>query len=261
VHAARSHTAAGRGIACIPLQGLPDLRPGDDLAALLASAAPEDLGDEDVLVVAHKIVSKAEGRLRQLAEIEPSRRARALAREHGKDGRLVQAVLDESAELLRARDGVLVCVTHHGLVCANAGVDQSNASVPGELVLLPQDPDGSARRLRAGIAAARAVRPAVVISDSFGRAWRLGETDVAIGAAGLLPLDTWSGRRDAFGRELRVSAVAVADAVAAAADLARAKDSREPAVLVRGLGRYVRTEDGAGAAALRRPRDQDFFRR
>jgi coenzyme F420-0:L-glutamate ligase / coenzyme F420-1:gamma-L-glutamate ligase len=205
-------------------------------------------------------VSKVEGRLRTLDSIEAGERARALATEHGKDPRLVQAVLDETAELLRAERGVLICRTHHGVVCANAGVDQSNATAAGELVLLPADPDGSARRLRAGIAAARGVRPAIVVTDSFGRAWRLGEVDVAIGAAGIVPLDDWVGRRDAAGRELRVTTIAVADAVAAAADLARAKDSSEPAVLVRGLGRFVTADDGPGAAALRRPAEDDLFR-
>jgi coenzyme F420-0:L-glutamate ligase/coenzyme F420-1:gamma-L-glutamate ligase len=250
----------GRSLLCLPLPPLPDVRPGDDLAAMLASAAPDDLSGHDVLVVAHKVVSKAEGRVRRLADISPGDRARALAAEHGKDARLMQAVLDECAELLRARAGVLICVTRHGLVCANAGVDRSNASLEGELMLLPEDPDASARRLRGGIELAVGARPAVVISDSFGRAWRRGETDVAIGAAGLAPLDAWRGRPDAYGRELRVSEIAIADAVAAAADLARAKDSRQPAVLVRGLERYVTEADGPGAAALRRPREQDLFR-
>jgi coenzyme F420-0:L-glutamate ligase/coenzyme F420-1:gamma-L-glutamate ligase len=214
-----------------------------------------------VLVVAHKVVSKAEGRVRRLGEIEPGERAIELAADHRKDPRLVQAVLDESAELLRAVDGTFICVTHQGLVCANAGVDQSNASAAGdELVLLPEDPDASAIALRSGIESARGVRPAVVIADSFGRAWRLGQTDVALGAAGLTPLDQWIGRRDGFGRRLRVTSIAVADSIAAAADLARAKDSLEPVVLVRGLERFVTEEDGPGAAALRRPPDQDLFR-
>lgn len=212
-------------------------------------------------MVAHKVVSKAEGRVRRLDEIEPGERARDLAAEHRKDARLVQAVLDESAELLRAVDGTLICVTYHGFVCANAGVDQSNASGEGgELVLLPEDPDASARALRSGIEAARGLRPAVVIADSFGRAWRLGQTDVAVGAAGLVPLDQWIGRIDAFGRELRVTSIAVADSIAAAADLARAKDSLEPVVLVRGLDRFVTGEDGPGAGALRRPAEDDLFR-
>lgn len=220
---------------------------------------PEDLEGDDVLVVAHKVVSKAEGSVRELDDVEAGERARALGAEHGKDPRLVQVVLDESARLIRAERGVLICETRHGLVCANAGVDQSN-SAEGQLVLLPEDPDASARAIRAGIAAATGVRPAVVVSDSFGRPWRLGETDVALGSAGLLTLEDWVGRPDAFGRELRVTAMAVADQVAAAADLARRKDSREPAVLVRGLGRYVGAEDGPGSAALRRPPELDLFR-
>jgi coenzyme F420-0:L-glutamate ligase/coenzyme F420-1:gamma-L-glutamate ligase len=227
---------------------------------MIAGAAPQDLSDGDVLAVAHKVVSKAEGRTRRLDSIYPTKRAIALAAEQGdKDPRLVQAVLDETDELLRADRGVLVCVTRHGLVCANAGVDQSN-SADGELVLLPEDPDASARRLRAGIEAARGVRPAVVVSDSFGRAWRMGQTDVALGAAGLAHTEDWRGRPDGFGRELRATTIAIADAVAGAADLARAKDSRQPAVLIRGLERYVTAEDGPGAAALRRPADQDLFR-
>ena len=243
-----------------PLGGLPELRPGDDLAGLLADACPPDLGDGDLLCVAHKVVSKAEGRLRRLDEIDPGERAATLGAEHGKDPRVVQAVLDESVSLLRAERGVLICVTRHGFVCANAGVDQSNAGEPGELVLLPHDCDRSARELRAGIAAARGVRPAVVITDSFGRAWRLGQTDVALGAAGLLALDDRRGRPDARGRELRATMIAVADAVAGAADLARAKDSDEPAVLVSGLDRFVNAADGPGAGALRRPPEEDLFR-
>ena len=169
-------------------------------------------------------------------------------------------MLDESTAVLRAGHGVLVCETRHGLVCANAGVDRSNVADPGELVLLPADPDRSARTLRAGIASARGVEPAVVITDSFGRAWRLGQTDVAIGVAGLAPLDDWRGRRDTHGRELHATAIAVADAIAGAADLARAKDAAQPVVLVRGLGRFVTSDDGPGAAALRRPASDDLFR-
>jgi coenzyme F420-0:L-glutamate ligase/coenzyme F420-1:gamma-L-glutamate ligase len=247
-------------ISCVALPALPALAAGDDLGAEIAAAAPDDFGDGDVLVVAHKVVSKVEDRVRRLHEIEPGERARALAAEHDKDARLVQAVLDESVELLRAVDGVLICVTRHGFVCANAGVDQSNAGAAGELVLLPENPDASARRLRAGIAALRGVRPAVVIADSFGRAWRVGQTDVAIGVAGLTAVEHWRGRPDAFGRELRVSSIAIADAAAGAADLARAKDSLEPAVLVRGLERHVTPDDGPGAVALVRAPEQDLFR-
>lgn len=236
------------------LPWLPEVRPGDDLAALITEAAPSNMRAGDVLCVAHKIVSKAEGRIRRLDEIEPEEQALALAREHDKDARVVQAVLDESAELMRADHGVLICRTRSGLVCANAGVDLSNAEA-GELVLLPEDPDASARALRAGLPA----HPAVLITDSFGRAWRLGQTDVAIGAAGFAPIDDWRGRRDKLGRELHATAVAVADAVAGAADLTRAKDSHRPLVLISGLDHFVTAEDGPGAAALRRPRDEDLF--
>jgi coenzyme F420-0:L-glutamate ligase / coenzyme F420-1:gamma-L-glutamate ligase len=242
------------------IPGLPEVRSGDDLGELLAAAAPPDLDDGDIVVVAHKVVSKAEGRVRGLADVSPGERALELASAQGKDPRAVQVVLDESASVLRAERGVMVCETHHGFVCANAGVDASNASATDELILLPVDPDESARRLRARIGTLRGVRPAVVVSDSFGRAWRVGQTDVAIGAAGIKPIDDWVGRHDAAGRELKATAIAVADSVAAAADLARAKNSREPAVLVRGLMSVVMEEDGPGAAVLRRERDMDLFR-
>jgi len=234
------------------LDGLPEVRPGDDLAALLRDGGYEP---GDVLVVAHKIVSKAEGALRPLEDVVVGERARELAREHAKDPRHVQVILDESAAVVRARRGVLICRTRHGFVCANAGVDSSNAPEDGVLVLLPRDPDASARALRAALPS----RPAVVIADSFGRAWRHGQCDVAIGVAGLTALDDWRGRRDPRGLELRATAIAVADEAAAAADLVRDKASRQPAVVVRGLERFVTDEDGPGAAALIRPLDEDLF--
>jgi coenzyme F420-0:L-glutamate ligase / coenzyme F420-1:gamma-L-glutamate ligase len=234
------------------LQGLPEVRPGDDLAALLRDGGYEP---GDVLVVAHKIVSKAEGALRALDGVAVGDRARELARDHGKDPRLVQVILDESAAVLRAERGVLICRTHHGFVCANAGVDASNAPEDGTLVILPRDPDASARALRAALPH----RPAVVIADSFGRAWRHGQCDVAIGIAGLTALDDWRGRRDPRGLELRATAIAVADEAAAAADLVRDKGSRAPAVVVRGLARHVSDDDGPGAAALLRPPAEDLF--
>jgi coenzyme F420-0:L-glutamate ligase / coenzyme F420-1:gamma-L-glutamate ligase len=237
------------------IPGLPEIRPGDDLAALIAAAAGDLLKPGVIVAVAHKAVSKAEGRIARLPDVTPSDRARRLAQEHGKDPRHVQVVLDESAEVLRAERGILICRTHHGFVCANAGVDASNAPDADALVLLPVDPDSSARALRAALPG----RPAVVVTDSFGRPWRLGQADVAIGAAGLAPLDDWRGRRDAAGRELQATEVAVADEVAALADLSRTKDSREPAVVVRGLERFVTPDDGPGAAVLRRPRAQDLF--
>jgi coenzyme F420-0:L-glutamate ligase/coenzyme F420-1:gamma-L-glutamate ligase len=238
-----------------PLPGLPEVRAGDDLAALLAAAAGADLRSTDVLVVAHKVVSKAEGAVVALAGVEPSPRAHVLAAQAGKDPRHVQVVLDQSAEIVRAERGVLIARTRHGFVCANAGVDASNAPAPDTLVLLPRDPDASARALRAALPA----RPAVVIADSFGRAWRNGQAEVAIGIAGLRPLQDWRGRRDGAGRELRATWIAVADQAAAAADLVRDKDSREPAVVVRGLERHVTDDDGPGAQALLRPRGEDLF--
>jgi coenzyme F420-0:L-glutamate ligase / coenzyme F420-1:gamma-L-glutamate ligase len=232
------------------IAGLPEVEPGDDLAALFAA----HVGAGDVLVVAHKVVSKAEGRIRALADIEPGPRARAYAEQLGKDARHVQAVLDESAEVLRD-ERVLICRTHHGFVCANAGVDQSNAPA-GCVILLPEDPDASARRLRAALPD----RPAVVIADSFGRAWRVAQCDVAIGIAGLAPVDDWQGRADRSDRELHATAIAIADEAAAAADLARAgKDAGEPAVVVSGLQRFVTEDDGPGAAALVRARADDLF--
>jgi coenzyme F420-0:L-glutamate ligase/coenzyme F420-1:gamma-L-glutamate ligase len=248
------------GLAALP--GLPELRPGDDLGALLAAAARRldgGVADGDVLVIAHKIVSKAEGRVVSLSEVTPGERALALAAEHGKDPRQVQVVLDETVELVRADRGRFICRTRHGFVCANAGVDASNAGGAGRLVLLPLDPDASARGLRAALRERLGVAPAVVISDSFGRAWRHAQCEVSIGCAGLDPVDDYRGRPDADGRELRATAIAIADEAAAAADLARRKDSREPAVRVRGLGRYVMTSDGPGAAALVRARDEDLF--
>lgn len=235
-----------------PIEGLPEIRRGDDLAALLASGV--ELHRDDVLVIAHKAVSKAEGAVRVLTEVEPGSQALELAREHGKDARHIQVVLDESVEVLRAVRGVLICRTRHGFVCANAGVDASNAA-PGTLVTLPRDPDGSARALRARLPE----RPAVVITDSFGRAWRVGQVDTAIGIAGLRPVDDWRGRADPNGRELRATVIALADEVAAAADLCRDKGSRQPAVVVRGLGRHVSDDDGPGAQVLVRPLAEDLF--
>ncbi len=237
------------------LEGLPEIAPGDDLAALLESATAGDLRPGDVVVIAHKAVSKAEGALRDLAAVTPGERARELAAALGKDPRHVQVVLDESVAVLRAERGVLICRTRHGFVCANAGVDASNAPGAGVVVTLPRDPDASARALRAALPG----RPAVIIADSFGRAWRHGQCDVAIGVAGLAPLADWRGRPDAAGRELRATLIAVADQAAAAADLARTKTSATPAVVLRGLEEHVTAGDGPGAAALVRAPGDDLF--
>jgi len=243
-----------------PLAALSEVRPGDDLAELIAAAAePGCLGDGTVVAIAHKVVSKAEGAMVALVDVTPSARAIELAADGEKDPRQVQVILDETAELVRAERGVLICRTRHGFVCANAGVDTSNAPDGDTVIVLPRDPDASARALRARLHDLTGVRPAILISDSFGRAWRHGQLDVALGLAGLAPLDDWRGRTDSRGLELAATWLAVADAAAATADLARAKDSREPVVLLDGLERFVSENDGPGAAALLRAREEDLF--
>jgi len=241
------------------VEGLPEVGPGDDLAALIVEARP-GLSSQDVVAIAHKVVSKAEGRIRRLADIDPGARARELAEQLGKDPRQVQAVLDESRQVLRAARGVLVCVTRQGFVCANAGVDRSNAPGPDAVVLLPEDADASARRLRARLRELTGAAPGVLITDSFGRAWRHGQSDVAIGCAGIAPLEDWRGRTDAHGRELTATWLAIADELAGAADLARSKDGAQPVVVIAGAARYLIAEDGPGAAALVRPASEDLFR-
>src|SRR4051794_7140675 len=240
------------------LRGLPEVRDGDDLAALVLGL-DVPLRDGDVLAVAHKVVSKAEGRVVELDRVVPSTRAIELGAEHGKDPRHVQVVLDETEEIVRSRPGVIICRTRHGFVCANAGVDASNAGRDDAVVLLPRDPDHSARALRAALHERGGVRPAVIVTDSFGRAWRRGQCEVAIGVAGLVAVDDWQGRTDAHGRELQATAIAIADEAASAADLARAKDSREPVVVLRGLERHVTPDDGPGVAALLRDPAEDLF--
>ena len=262
-------------ITALPLDGLPEIEPGADLGQAIAAALdhsgrnrsdrsapdraePEQLRAGDILAVAHKVVSKAEGRVLSLADVVAGDRAVALAA--GRDPRLVQVVLDESREIVRASAGVIVCETHHGFVCANAGVDQSN--VPGDdaVLMLPRDPDHSARALRARLRELTGVAPGIVISDSFGRAWRTGQSDVAIGLAGVTALDDWRGRRDANGRQMRATVIAVADLIAATADLARRKDAAQPVVLIRGAQEYVSDADGPGVRPLLRERSLDLFR-
>jgi coenzyme F420-0:L-glutamate ligase/coenzyme F420-1:gamma-L-glutamate ligase len=251
------------------LSGLPEVRAGDDLARLILQALHAEqplaapLHDGQIVVIAHKAVSKAEGAVINLAGVEPSARARELAAEQDKDARVVQVVLDQSAEILRAANGVLITRTHHGFVCANAGVDASNAAREDgseTLIVLPRDPDASARRLRARLRELTGASPAVLITDSFGRAWRHGQCDVAIGCAGMSALEDWRGHTDSVGLELRATWIAVADAAASTADLARAKDSREPVVLIDGLERFITAEDGPGAVALLRGLEEDLFR-
>ncbi|HXR29974.1 MAG TPA: coenzyme F420-0:L-glutamate ligase [Solirubrobacterales bacterium] len=247
-----------RELRALPIVGLPEIGPGAALGELIAASA--SLQEGDVVVIAQKVVSKSEGRIRRLASVVPGARARRLATELGKDPALVELILAESAEVLRAERGVLIVETHHGFVCANAGIDSSNLPEDRTVSLLPEDPDASARRIRAEIREAGGGAPAVIVADSFGRAWRLGQSEVAIGCAGFTPLDDWRGRWDAHGRELEATLIAVADEAAGVADLVRAKDSQVPAVVVRGLGHFVTVEDGPGASLLRRPRVEDLFR-
>jgi coenzyme F420-0:L-glutamate ligase/coenzyme F420-1:gamma-L-glutamate ligase len=240
-----------------PISGLPELQDGDDLGALIADAAAPVAGE--IVVISQKAVSKIEGRVRRLVDVEPGERARELAARLDKVPELVELVLSESERVVRAEGGVLITETRAGWVCANAGIDSSNLD-EGWVTLLPLDGDASARRIRAAISARAGASPAVVIADSFGRAWRLGQADVAIGCAGIGALADWRGRRDALGNELSATVIAVADEVAAAADLARDKDSGVPGAVISGLDHLVTEDDGPGASALRRPEEEDLFR-
>jgi coenzyme F420-0:L-glutamate ligase/coenzyme F420-1:gamma-L-glutamate ligase len=241
----------------IPMLGLPELEPGDDLAALLAESAERAGGLEqgDVVVVAQKAVSKVEGRIVSLEDVEPSDRARVLAGPDG-DPRKAEVILHESREVVRSRPPLVIAETQHGFVCASAGVDASNAKGEGTLVLLPVDPDGSAASLRARLRELTGVAPGVIVSDSFGRAWRQGTTDVALGVAGIVALRDLRGTVDSAGYELETTQIAVADELAAAAELVLGKTAGIPAAIVRGV-------DAAGdgrAADLVLPRERDLFR-
>jgi len=240
----------------LPVEGMPEVQEGDRIGELIAERA--QLVQGDIVVISQKIVSKAEGQVRDLSEVHPSERADELAKKLGREPELVELVLSESRAILR-EERVLITETHHGFVCANAGIDSSNLPEDNTVCLLPKDPDASSRRIRSELKTT-VDGPAVVIADSFGRAWRLGQAEVAIGCAGLQLLDDWRGRTDASGRELSATVIAIADEVAAAADMVRGKDEGVPAAIVRGLDRYVMAEDGPGAAALRRPLGEDLFR-
>jgi len=247
-------------LAIIPVHGLPEIRPRDDLVGLLLDAlarANERLQDGDVLVVAQKVVSKSEGRVVRLADVTPGERALAMAEESGKDPRQLEVVLSETKEIVRWERGVLISETRHGFICANAGVDRSNAGAPDTVVLLPIDPDASAARIRDEIADRAHAMVAVVITDTFGRAWREGHTNVAIGIAGLAPLKRYIGQRDPAGYELRVTEIAVADEIAAGSELVMGKLDRCPVAIVRGLPFDVSEET---AQEYVRPAARDLFR-
>jgi coenzyme F420-0:L-glutamate ligase/coenzyme F420-1:gamma-L-glutamate ligase len=238
------------------IEGLPEIRPGDDLAALIVERAGP-LGHGDVVVVAQKVVSKAEGRIRTLTDVTPSERAVALARKLEADARMVQVVLDETVRVVR-EDRVLIVETRQGFVCANAGVDRSNVDGPDDVCLLPIDCDASALALHVRIEALAGVRAGVVVSDTFGRAWRLGLVNVALGVAGIPAMLDYRGRPDDFGMPLQATVVAVADELAAAAELLMGKTRRVPVVIVHGLGE-LEGQPGSGQELVR-PSELDLFR-
>jgi coenzyme F420-0:L-glutamate ligase/coenzyme F420-1:gamma-L-glutamate ligase len=253
--------AAADRIELLPIAGIGEVAPGADLGQLIAEAidlAGIGLSDEDVVVVTQKVVSKAEGRVVALADVEPSPLAKTIARRWAKDARQVELVLRESDEIVRiGPGGLIISRTRHGFVCANAGVDVSNVGGGEMATLLPVDPDGSARQIREALRQQLRASPAVVISDSFGRPWRNGIVNVAVGAAGLEPLLDLRGTPDTFGRVMQSTVVAVADEIASAADLAGGKVSERPVVVVRG---YRYREGDAGATSLVMPPERDLFR-
>jgi coenzyme F420-0:L-glutamate ligase / coenzyme F420-1:gamma-L-glutamate ligase len=221
------------GISIFALEGIPELHEGDDLAAMIVERA--ELEDGDVVVVAQKAISKIEGRISRLEEIEPSERAREIAATDGDAARRIEVILREARRVVRVRAPLVICETEHGFICASAGVDASNAPEPGTLVLLPHDPDGSAGQLRDELRARTGREVGVIVSDSFGRPWRQGTTDVAIGAAGVEVLRDLKGEHDPIGYELHSTVIAVADEIAGAAQLVSGKLDRRPVTIVRGL--------------------------
>ena len=234
------------------MAGLPEIREGDDLAALVAAAV--ELEDGDVVVLAQKVVSKSEGRVVSVADVEPSQRAREIAGDE--DPRRIEVILREAARVVRVRPPLVIAETSHGFICASAGVDSSNAPERGMVVLLPEDPDASAQRIRERLRRLSSREVAVLITDSFGRPWRQGTTDVAIGAAGLQILLDLRGRLDRAGYELHYTMIAIADEIAGAAELAMGKTEGVPVVVVRGL-------DVAGEGSARElviPEERDLFR-
>jgi coenzyme F420-0:L-glutamate ligase/coenzyme F420-1:gamma-L-glutamate ligase len=246
-----------KGLEVLGIEGFPEVRSGDDLNGMIRDALAGDLRRGDVLVVTHKIVSKAEGRLVDLRTIEPSALAKGYATRHGKDPRQIEVVLGESRRIVRMDRGIVISETHHGFVCANAGVDASN--VPGDdtVCLLPVAPDASAARLRDALARDPGVEVAVIISDSFGRAWRHGITDVAIGVAGMDPIADYRGIPDPHGYPMEASVLAVADELAAAAELVMGKTDGIPLAIIRG---YSYSPASGTGKDLLMPPERDMFR-
>lgn len=248
----------------LPIPGIPAIRPEDDLSAILASAINDSrMGVKagDILVVCQKIVSKAEGRVVALDSVEPSTFAKNWAEEHEKDARLVELVLRETTRIVRMERGNLIVETGPGWVCANAGIDQSNATEDGTVTLLPEDCDASAERLRSELKGHLGVDLGIVITDTFGRPWREGQVEFALGVAGIAPIEDLRGNDDLYGRELGVTLIATADHVASAAGLLMGKSAGIPAILVRGLAAKAPTPgEPAGGRALIRPAENDLFR-
>lgn len=239
----------------VPVAGLPEIEPGADLAALIAAHAL--LIDGDIVVVTSKIVSKAEGCVVELADVEPSPFALDWAQRWDKDPRVVEVVLRQSVRVVRQIGPVLITETRHGFVCANAGVDQSSSGASGRVVTLPVDPDASARALRMALSSL-GIDVGVVITDTFGRPWREGQTDIAIGIAGVPPLHSYIGQHDPHGHEFRVQEICVADELAGAAELVKGNTSRVPVAVVRG---YEWTpDDSASMAPVIRDSSRDLFR-
>lgn len=246
-------------IEVIPVGGLPEVAAGTDLGALIVSALKKQgakLRARDIVVVKQKVVSKAEGRVLELDDIHPGAKAKRMAKKDGKDPRLVEAVLRESVRVVREGHGVIITETRQGFVCANSGIDRSNVG-RGKVALLPVDPDASARRIRSALESTSGVKLAVVVTDTFGRPWRTGQTDVAIGCSGISPLQQYGGKKDRFGYVLRVTEPAVVDEVAGAAELATGKLKGIPVAVVRGV-RYQAREEGVSSIIM--PRARDLFR-
>jgi len=246
-----------KGLEVLGVDGFPEIRPGDDLNRLIRDAVAGNLRTGDVLVVTHKIVSKAEGRLVDLGTVEPSALASDYATRYGKDPRQIEVVFRESRRIVRMDRGIVISETHHGFVCANAGVDASNIPDEDVVCLLPVDPDASASRLRDALAENPGVEVAVVISDSFGRAWRHGITDVAIGVSGMDPVADYRGLDDPHGYPMEASVLAVADELAAAAELVMGKTEGIPLAVIRG---YSYSPAPGNARELLMPPERDMFR-
>lgn len=243
--------ASQSGVSILPVTGIKRVKPGDDLAPIIVSAMRKSgmrLGDGDIVVVTQKIVSKSEGRLVKLAEVTPGPRAVEIAEELNKDARVVELALRESTRIVRKGHGILITQTRHGYVCANSGIDMSNVE-EGLVALLPVDPDASAKRIREDLERLTGKELAVIITDTFGRPWRNGQTDFAIGCSGIEPTQNLTGKKDPFGYQLKVTQPAVVDEVAAASELVMTKLSMVPVSVVRGV-RYTRGESGVRGLVL-----------